>query len=151
MRKNLRQKREEVERKIEDKDLKRYLFKNKNMKAAVDSPSTDRFYGSGIKLYKLRSKEGRYFNTISLIKLFVFEPIFINFQLFPTTQILLIFTIQVVYFCFFMRCAFVSRIFESKVQTAALLLNETAVTLFLAIGLLMNSVDIKDDSTSFNI
>ena len=145
MKEQKRYKREFLEIISDDLKSNRNLFNSRLIQASRDSPSSDRFFGSGIKLFMLRTTEGRYFNSVSLLKLFIFEPIFINLQMFPTTQILLITFIQIVFFSLFIRCAFVSKIFESRVRLAALVVNETAVTVFLAIGLLMHSVDIKND------
>ena len=77
--------RESIQKQIKDVQLRRYLFKNRQTLLSKENPSSDQFFGTGIKLFMLRTTEGRYFNSMSLIKLFIFEPIFINFQLFPTT------------------------------------------------------------------
>ena len=92
------------------------------------------FFTEGIVTEKL--KEGRYFNSISLVKLIVVEPFYVTLQMFPTFQILCLTSIQLAYFVYFCKMAFKQKIFISKLKVSEVMINEIAILCFLTIGLL---------------
>ena len=108
-----------------------YYFTRKQL----PNPPLEQFYGNGIKLHMLRiSKNARYFNSISLIKLFVFEPLYVTLQLFPTIQIGSFLVIQIVFCVWLVIIGFKYRIFSSKVMFASILTVELAFTIFILVG-----------------
>jgi hypothetical protein len=98
------------------------------------SEAAVRFFTEGI--HTDRVQEGKYFNTISLLKLIAVEPFYVTLQMFPTLQIIILFTLQLSYFVYFLRMAFKKKIFISKVDVVQIFINELSILVFLTIGLI---------------
>jgi hypothetical protein len=92
------------------------------------------FFTEGIKSESLN--DARYFNTNSLIKLILVEPIYVTLQMMPTVQILILFAIQAGYFGYFINIAFRKKALASKIEIAQIFINELAILLFICIGFL---------------
>lgn len=110
------------------------------------------FFTEGIVTEKL--KEGRYFNSLSLVKLIAVEPFYVTLQLFPTFQILCLTAIQLAYFVYFCKKAFKEKIFASRVRVVEILVNEVAILCFLMIGLtfqLSGGIQNLSESLSSNL
>lgn len=117
-----------------DQQLK-YRLKNLHSRE-IPNEAVEKFFGNGIKLEKLRSTmEGRYFNTISLLKSFLFEPIYVSLQLFSTTQIFLLAAIQLSYTVWVLVRVVLKDVFISKITLTSALLGEVSLTVFIVIGL----------------
>ena len=63
--------------------FRRYMIGTRELKKKANNPTMDLFYSNGIKMSRLRKWEGRYFNTIALVKIFICEPIFLTLQMLP--------------------------------------------------------------------
>ena len=99
--------------------------------------SLEQFFGNGIKLHKLRtSAHARYFNSVSLIKLFAFEPLYVSLQLLPTTQIVLLCGLQLAYAAWMAFIGIGHKVFESKLMYSSALLCEVALCVFMLVGLI---------------
>lgn len=100
------------------------------------NPSLEQFFGNGIRLHKLRTSIGaRYYNTISLVKLFIFEPVYVTLQLFPTTQITVLFVLQLSYTLWMIHIGMVQKVFTSKIVYTSALFVEVSLSLFLLVGI----------------
>jgi hypothetical protein len=91
------------------------------------------FFTEGIKLEHIN--DCKYYNSYSLVKLIIVEPIYVTLQLFPKAQILALVAIQLTYFTYFCNLAFRKRVFVSWVNPLQIFCNEFAVLLFLMVGL----------------
>ena len=108
-----------------------YYFKTK----VLTNPDAELFYGNGITLHKLRlTDHARYFNTFSMIKMFMFEPVYVTLQMMPLFQITLLTGIQLVFTLWIAYCGFSKKIFDSKISFFSNLIAESAVLAFLIIG-----------------
>jgi len=120
-----------------DSDMKVYF--NKGTNATKDDPSSEQFFGNGIKLYKLRTFEGRYYNAISLLKMFAFEPFYVTLQMLPTFQITSMFLLQLVFTVWTADVGIRKKIFTSVVAFISNLANELAILIFLLVGVLFQT------------
>jgi hypothetical protein len=92
------------------------------------------FFTEGIKTEAL--KEGRYFNSFSMIKLIVVEPFYVSLQMLPTMQIICLFAIQLSFFIYFLNLAFRKKVFIYKIEVIQVFMNEVSILIFLSLGLL---------------
>jgi hypothetical protein len=97
--------------------------------------STEEFIADGIKVEKLETFTGRYANTLSLMRLFSFEPIFVGLQMFPGVQLILLSLVEIAYISFIFKAGFKDKIFVSKVALFENILNELSIAAFLGVGL----------------
>jgi hypothetical protein len=98
------------------------------------SEAAVRFFTEGIQTDKVQ--EGKFFNTISLLKLIAVEPFYVTLQMFPSLQIGILFALQLTYYIYFLRMAFKKKIFISKVDVVQIFINELSILVFLGIGLI---------------
>jgi hypothetical protein len=96
--------------------------------------SIEEFITEDIKIDKLTTFSGRFFNIFGLIKLFLFEPLFVGLQLFPSFQVCCLLGIQLVYLGFVVKAGLKDQIFKSKLTFIEALVNELVIGLFLAVG-----------------
>jgi hypothetical protein len=92
------------------------------------------FFAEGIKTEAL--KDGKYFNSISLIKLIIAEPFYVSLQMLPTVQIVCLFTLQACFFVYFLNLAFRKKVFMYKIEVVQTFMNEVSILIFLSLGLL---------------
>ena len=90
------------------------------------------FFTEGIKTEMIQT--AKYFNTISLVKLIVVEPLYVSLQMFPTVQIIALLSIQVSYFVYFCYFAFKKRVFSDRWIMIQTFVNELALSVFLMVG-----------------
>jgi hypothetical protein len=98
----------------------------------VSSYSAVKFFAEDIKIEKMDI--GRYFNTISMVKLLIVEPFYVTLQMFPGIQILCLVTLQSVYFIYFCRLAFKHKVFLSWLNVSQVFLSEVSMLVFLLVG-----------------
>jgi hypothetical protein len=98
----------------------------------VSSVSAVKFFAEDIKMEKL--DKGRYFNTISMVKLLIVEPFYVTFQMFPNAQILILLALQTGYFVYFCGLAFKHKVFLSRLTVCQVFFSELSLLLFLMVG-----------------
>jgi hypothetical protein len=94
----------------------------------------EEFVTQEIKLSKLSTFTGRFFNIFGLIKLFLFEPLFVGLQMFPAVQICSLLTIQLTFLVFILKAGIKDQIFKSRLSLFETLVNELVILLFLGVG-----------------
>ena len=82
------------------------------------------------------SWRARYFFTFLQIKLFLFEPIYVGLQMLPGMQIISLLMIQLYSNIWTYKLVVQEKAFSMKTTGASQLINETALSLFLLIGLI---------------
>ena len=105
----------------------------------IEHPSAEQFFGNGIKLHKLRTFHGRYYNMLSLTKLFVFEPIYVGLQMYPMSQIFVLALFQTSFAVYTAFIGFKAQVFSLKMTFMSILINETALSGFMIVGLIFQA------------
>jgi hypothetical protein len=125
---------ESQNRKAPKQTITNYLVKTE-----VLNIETENFFGNGIHLHKLRtSSSARYFNSVTLLKMLWFEPLFVSLQMIPGIQISLLTLIQLAYVAWLWYCGFKDKIFISKAVFIAFLICDTSILVFLFLGLVFH-------------
>jgi hypothetical protein len=122
-------------RKIKQFEINRKLNKKHMQRISEVDSAAEVFFSNGILLHKLRTTTGRYFNTMSLVKLFAFEPFYVTMQTLPLFQLSMLTAIQLTFFIFTIIAVLKQKIFISKTNGYQHLLNELALTGFLLVGM----------------
>jgi hypothetical protein len=91
------------------------------------------FMRDGIKMKKMDTFYGKYYNWLFLLRLMSFEPIFVSLQMLPKAQVTCIFGIQFFFCVFTYSGIFYKKIFLNHVIAFEYWLNETFITLFMVL------------------
>ena len=130
----LKEKEETKNKKLKVENIKRSAYFRKK---DIPNPAADTFFGNGIKLHKLRvSTVARYFNTMSLVKIFIFEPFYVTLQLFPSFQIFILAAIQLSYTVMLGKAGIKDKVFSSWLIFISTFIGECALSLFMVIGII---------------
>ena len=131
---NIFEKADEIENQKKKKVLTHYF-----QREAIAYPDSENFFGNGIVLHKLRTSTfGRYYNSITLLKMLCFEPMLVSLQMIPGLQIFILTSIQIAYVVWLAYCGFKEKIFSSKAIFLATLICDTSILVFLLLGLVFH-------------
>jgi hypothetical protein len=120
----------------DDERQSKRVLTNYFKKDDVTNPDAENFFGNGIVLHKLRtSSHARYFNSVTLLKMLIVEPLLVTLQMLPTFQITAILLLQLAYVIWLAYCGICAKIFISKAIFVATLVCDTSIMVFLLLGL----------------
>jgi hypothetical protein len=119
------------------KRLKKFYYDRKMLQGERPpiNPSAELFFSESIKYKSLKTFCGKYYNTITLTKVLVFEPMYVTLQMLPSAQISLIFLVQFGFLAYILWGGLKHKMFVSKVNLIQVMINEVAISIFLFVGL----------------
>src|SRR3990167_6496118 len=130
--------RKEQLRQKENQSLVRQIKRKAKFMGSKEVPNeaVEKFFGNGIKLEMLmKVPTARFFNTVSLIKSFSFEPIYVTLQLFSSTQVFTLTSLQFGYLIWTLYVALKLKIFDGYLAQISSIMSEASLLVFMIIGL----------------
>ena len=108
------------------------------------------FVEMGIKKESMELRIASYYNIGGLLRLLCFEPFLITFQMFPRTQVFLVFCLQLVFYIITLRCLFKLNIFKNIIFKGNFFINETFLMLFMCLCIYLAFTDPRNmDANTF--
>jgi hypothetical protein len=93
------------------------------------------FFTRGIKPENLKKWTGKYFRFAMMLKLTLYEVLIVSLQQLPTTQITLLFAIQISSVLIIFKALFVDKIYDHKIYGVSDLITELTILFYFSIGL----------------